>query len=40
MAKNKGLTVDEFINKFMKPVSDGVWFTCTSCGVRVKLGVW
>ena len=38
LAKNKGLTVDELINEFMKPVSNGVWSTCTLCGVRVKAG--
>ena len=29
LAKNKGLTVDELINEFMKPPSKGVWSTCT-----------
>ncbi len=38
MAKNKGLTVDELINEVMKPVSNGVWSTCTLCGVTVKAG--
>ena len=38
LAKNKGLTVDELINEFMKPVSYGIWSTCTLCGVRVKAG--
>jgi len=38
LAKNKGLTVDELINEFMKPPSKGVWSTCTLCGVRVKAG--
>ena len=36
LARNKGLTVDEFINELMRPASKGVWSTCTVCGARVK----
>jgi hypothetical protein len=38
LAKNEGLTVDEFINMLMKPTSKDAWSTCTQCGVRVKAG--
>ena len=38
LARNKGLTVDEFINELMRPASKGVWATCTVCGARVKAG--
>ena len=38
LARNKGLTVDEFINELMRPASKGVWLTCTVCGARVKAG--
>jgi hypothetical protein len=38
IAKNRGLTVDEFINELMRPASRGVWSTCTVCGARVKAG--
>jgi len=38
LARNKGLTVDEFINELMMPASKGVWSTCTVCGARVKAG--
>ena len=38
LAKNRGLTVDEFINELMRPSSKGVWSTCTVCGARVKAG--
>ena len=37
-ARNRGLTVDEFINELMRPASKGVWATCTICGARVKDG--
>jgi hypothetical protein len=39
LAKNKGVTVDELINVFMKQASKGLWSTCTLCGARVKLGI-
>ena len=38
LARNKGLTVDEFINELMRPAPKGVWSTCALCGVRVKAG--
>ena len=38
IAKNRGLTVDELINMFLKPTSKGVWSTCTVCEARVKAG--
>ena len=38
LAKNRGLTVDEFINELMRPSSKGVWSMCTVCGARVKAG--
>ena len=38
LAKNKGLTVDEFINELMRPASKGVRSICTVCGARVKDG--
>jgi hypothetical protein len=38
LTKNMGLTVDEFINELMRPVSKGVWSTCTVCGARAKAG--
>ena len=38
LAKTNGLTVDELINMFMKPASEGVWSTCTLCGVKVRAG--
>ncbi len=37
-AKNKNLTVGEFINTLWKPTLKGVWSMCTLCGVRVKVG--
>jgi len=37
-ARNRGLTVDEFINELMRPASKGVWSTCIVRGARVKDG--
>jgi len=36
IAKNRDLTVDEFINELMRPASKGFWSTCAVCGARVK----
>jgi hypothetical protein len=36
LAKNKNVTVDEFINELMKPTSKGVWSRCTICRVKMK----
>jgi 5-methylcytosine-specific restriction endonuclease McrA len=38
IAKNRDLTVDEFINELMKPASKGFWSTCAVCGAKVKDG--
>ena len=38
LAKNKGLTVNGFINELMKPVLNGVRSTYTLYRVRVKAG--
>jgi len=38
LARDMDLTVDELINELMKPISKGVWATCTVCGARVKAG--
>lgn len=37
LARDRGLTVDEFMNELMGSPSKGVWSTCTVCGVRVKV---
>jgi len=29
---------DELINELIKPISKGVWSTCSVCGTRVKAG--
>jgi hypothetical protein len=31
IAKNRDLTVDEFINELMRPPSKGFWSTCALC---------
>jgi len=36
LAKNNGLTVDEFINELMRPSSKCVWSTCTVCGACAR----
>ena len=38
IAKNRDMTVDEFINELMRPASKGFWSTCAVCGARVKDG--
>ena len=38
LAKNKGLTVDAFINMLLEPTSKEVWMTCSLCGAKVKAG--
>ena len=38
LARDMDLTVDELLNELMKPISKGVWSTCTVCGSRVKAG--
>ncbi|MFH0850912.1 MAG: hypothetical protein V1924_08250 [Candidatus Bathyarchaeota archaeon] len=38
IAKNRDLTVDEFINELMRQTSKGFCSTCTVCGARGKDG--
>ncbi|MCL4436263.1 MAG: hypothetical protein M1503_02725 [Thaumarchaeota archaeon] len=37
MAKLKGLTVDETINKLINPKGKEGWSTCEACSAKVKI---
>ncbi len=39
LARNRGLTVDEFINMLIRPSSKGVWSRCMVCDASARANV-